>query len=160
MSPKINYSLMGGFSQDVGVSQSSTNSGGPGPAQPIYAVTLNYQPSEKLGFTAAVSRYVSPPTSVFANTQINTAESLSLHYSLSPKVLLTASVGLSTTSGSSHGVPGTFGANTLLSTSLKASYELTRFTSLTASMQNSSRETNGQRVRTEIIMIGLDFRPY
>ena len=159
ISPMVNFSVMGGLTQDVGINSPGNNSGST-PAEPIYALTLNYLPSDKLSLTGSVSRSVSAPTSIIANTQVNTGESVSLRYSLTPKVSLTATVGVSTTAGSNVNIPGVFGANTLLSTQLKAAYEITRFTSLTASVQNQSRETNGQRLRTEIIMMGLDFRPY
>jgi hypothetical protein len=113
------------------------------------------------------SRSVSAPTTIVANIQVNTAQTASVSYAWTPKVSLTGTVGLSTTAGAVNtgvqNAPNTyllFGANTLWNASLRASYQITPFTTASASMQNSSRETNGTHVNTSIVMIGLDYRPY
>jgi hypothetical protein len=156
-SDKINFSLMTGITEDVG---------GASTPRPIYSMTINYLPSEKLSFVFTASHLVSPPVSIIAATQINNVESVSVIYAWTTKFNLQASVAQTMTeAGNGASTPNNptaftnFGSNTLMSATIKASYSWTPFTSLVLSVQNSNRATNGTNLRTELIMLGLDYRP-
>ena len=106
------------------------------------------------------------PVSIIAATQINNVESVSVIYAWTTKFNLQASVAQTMTeAGNGASTPNNptaftnFGSNTLMSATIKASYSWTPFTSLVLSVQNSNRATNGTNLRTELIMLGLDYRP-
>jgi hypothetical protein len=166
IAPLLNVSAMGGFTESLGLSSPGSVATKNGPLSPIYSFTLNYLPTSKWTLSFVSSRTVSAPNSIIASaTQVSTTQSLTASYAWTPKFTLQASYGLTTTSAPGSTVPSPiynaylYGANTLWSSSLNATYQMTPFTSLVFALQNSNRQTNGTRLNTSIVTMGLDYRP-
>ncbi len=164
ISQKLNFSLMGGFAQALSDVTSVTATVNTSP-QPIYSGTINYQLSDKLAIMANASHLVTAPTSIIANIQTTTVESAAVSYFWSSKITFSASLANTEITGSFGTSNRTqssnlFGANNLTSATLKAIYIITPFTSLALSIQNSSRSLNGQNLNTNLVMMGLDYKPY
>jgi hypothetical protein len=175
----ITYSIMGGFTQSLDLILSPNNTTN-GKLQPVYSVSLFYNPTPKWTVTINSSRTVSPPNTLITNstTQTTTTQAATLTYAWTPKLSLSASLGLSTSSA-----PGAtrnpsplynsllYGPSTFYTASIGATYTITPFTSLVFSLNQSKRQfnptnavaatsaTNGN-VNTSIVMIGLDYRPH
>jgi hypothetical protein len=167
IAPLLNFSAMGGFTENIGLSSPGYGATKNGPLEPIYSLTVNYVPTSKWTLSLATSRTVSAPTSIIAsNTQVSTTQSLTASYAWTPKFTLQASYGVTATSAPGSNVTASnansylYGANTLWSSTINATYQLTPFTSLAFSLQKSNRETNGTHLNTSLVTLGLDYRPH
>ena len=58
----------------------------PSKIEPQYSLSLNWSPTPKLSFSAAVSRSAGVSTSVIANTQISESVNLGMNYQVTPKI--------------------------------------------------------------------------
>jgi hypothetical protein len=137
----------------------------PSATTPIYSFLASYLPTPKWTFLLNVSRTVSPPVSVLAGTQIGDAESFTASYLWTPKLNLALTLSRSHLSAAqplSNAITqalGGYGANTFMSALLKATYQMTPFTSATISVQKTSRTYSSQNVASEILLFGLDYQP-
>lgn len=136
---------------------------------PSYSLTLNWRPSQKWSLSLATSHTVSQPYSVIANAQVSTTQSASISYNWTPKFSILGSLTASELGGSpalvANGADQTpvylnYGASNVFSASLAASYQWTPFTSATISVQRSDRTFDSQHITSDLVMMGLDYRPY
>lgn len=143
-----------------GVSAAASAAGGPPPrAIGVYKAELDLTASDiwRIAFTA--SRKLGPPVSIEANSQVAEMEGVSVGWRPSPKLSVTASLNrLWLENGPT--TPGLYGGTTLIMLSGKAVYQLTPFTSLTASCQRARRSLSSGNSYTDVAMIGVDFKPY
>jgi hypothetical protein len=165
---------MGGFTESLDLISSTRNTTTNGPLQPVYSVSLFYNPSPKWTMTINASRTVSPPNSIVTNstTQTTTTQAATLTYAWTPKLNLSASLGVSTSNapGAIKLAPLFYGPSTFYTASIGATYIITPFTSLVFSLNQTKRQynatsafaasnaTNGN-VNTSLVTIGLDYRP-
>jgi hypothetical protein len=161
----LNFSLSGGmaFINEQTVGHRSTSP----PAIPTYALTINWLPSPKWFFAINANRTVTPPISVLGGSQIGDLENVTVTYFWTPKVSIVATLARNFLAAN-QAVPvantltralGGFGANTLLSASLKALYQVTPFTTASISYQKSDRTLTGENIPTDIVLFGLDYQP-
>jgi len=136
---------------------------GPGDGRPrqvgTYSAELVFAPSELWRAVLAASRALGPPVSIRAAAQIAETQSLTVNWRASPKLAFTASVARLRLEGGPPAA-GLYGGSTLTAVAGKAVYQLTPFTSLSASVQRVERRLAGGRVPTTVAMIGVDFKPY
>jgi len=160
------YSEKLSFLAMLGLSQPNVNSGQTGqksdPLIPVYSVVLNWAPSTKWTISATASRIVSAPTSIVANSQLTNMQGATLVYHWTPKFNLQLGLSRSTYDAPQTAVSGiaSYYANSAVTASFKALYQLTPFTSASASFQHVSRESLGLSAPANISMVGLNFRPY
>jgi hypothetical protein len=165
ISPMLNFNLSGGLAiiNEQTAGQHSTSP----PAIPTFALTVNWLPSPKWLFAINADRTVTPPVSVLGGTQVGDTENVSMTYFLTPKVSLVATFARNFLAGNQT-TPiannltralGGFGANTLLSATLKALYQVTPFTTASISYQKSDRTLTGENIPTDIVLFGLDYQP-
>jgi hypothetical protein len=143
----------------IGVSEAPAPADGRPRALGVYSAGLAWTPSELWRAELAASRTLGAPVTIRANAQVSQAQSLSLTWWVSPKFGLTASLGRLRLESGPTGA-GLYGGSTLTTLSGRAVYQLTPFTRLTASAQRAERGLSLGRTRTDVAMIGVDFKPY
>jgi hypothetical protein len=144
----------------AGASGASSAAGGPPPREiVVYKAEIDFTPSDlwRIAFTA--NRKLGAPVSIQSNSQVSEAQSVSVGWRPSPRLSLTASLSrLWLESGPS--APGLYGGTTLITLSGRAVYQLTPFTSLTASCLRAQRSLTSGISSATVAMIGVDFKPY
>jgi len=124
-----------------------------------YNAELAWTPSELWRAALSASQTLSAPVSILANSQIARAQNLSLTWRPTPKLSFSAGLGrLWLENGPT--ASGLYGGTTLTSLSGRAVYQMTPFTSLTATVLRADRSLTSGRTHTTIAMIGVDFKPY
>lgn len=161
-SDKFDVSALGGLAVADVPGANGRNS-----TSPIYTFSANWRPSPLWVINVSVSRTVTPPVSALSYTQVGNAESFGVTYIITPKVTLNAAIGRSQLLGASVAALANnpnasllaFGSNTLISSSFKANYQWTPFTSAYLSVSTSQRSGNSGNIPQNIFMLGLDYRP-
>ncbi len=168
----FNFSIMGGVSESLDLTSASGNRTN-GPLSPVYSISLSYHPTSKWALTLSSSRTVAAPTSILTTsaTQTSTAQAASFSYALTPKVNLSASLGMSTSTAPGRTAGGNFGnlyygPSNVMNVTLGAAYTITPFTSLVLSLYQTKRQSTGTsalngsgNVNSSIVTLGLDYRP-
>ena len=165
LSDIFNFSAAGGMST-TGEETTGTHNLTP-PATPTYSVTANWLPTPKWSIQISANRSVAPPVSIIAGSQVTDAEQAAITYYWTPKLSLSATLARSNLGGNQVAAVnqltqalGGFGANTLLSASLKASYQVTPFTTASLYYQKYNRVTSGEYISSGIVLFGIDYQPH
>jgi hypothetical protein len=123
----------------------------------------------KLSLNAAVSRLVSPATSILSNLQLTESATVGLTYQCTPKLSLSANVQASYITGSVGGnsvntinpllLPLTSNENAY-SAQAKVAYAMTPFLSSSLSYQYYKTVQANLTTTTSVILLALNFNPY
>jgi len=88
----------------IGVSDEYFSFGIPHTILPQYSFSVQWTATPKLAFTAVVSRFAAPPTSIISNLQATDSATASVTYHYTPKVLLSANLEASYSTGAAGAV--------------------------------------------------------
>ncbi len=129
---------------------------------PSYSLGVNWRPTEKWSVNVTAGHTAGVATSIIANAQVTDIQSASVTYAWSPKLSLQGSLSRAETSGAANLVANSsyYGPGTSFRATARATYQITPFTSASASYQRSDRTINGYTVMNNVAMIGLDYKPY
>jgi hypothetical protein len=134
---------------------------------PIFTLGTTWAFTPKLNLTAAVSRTVSPPTTVIANAESSLDASVTLGYQLTPKVTATAggsffySNSTFTSALAEAGFSPFFtGTNRSYSLNAGLSYAMTPFLSAGLNASYSERVGSGFITAQDLVTVSLNYRPY
>lgn len=143
----------------IGASAAPTTPGAAPNQIAVYDAELLWTPSELWRASFSASRTLNAPISILANSQIAQTLNFSLTWRPTPKLSFTAGLGrLRLENGPT--TPGLYGGTTLNTVSGRAVYQMTPFTSLTASFLRGIRSVAAGQTQTTLAMIGVDFKPY
>ena len=138
--------------------------------EPVYSLSATWAATPKLHLAAALSRTVSPPTSVLANIQVTENANLRLDYSLTPKVLIAATVSASRSSGNFGGTPGfststpinrVFASNSdYYSANASINYAMTPFVTANLSYTYNKTVQSNLVTPTNVVLLAVTYSPY
>jgi hypothetical protein len=152
----------------VGITNSSFNFGLPSSIEPQYSLSATWYVTPKLELTVSGARAVTPPTNVIGNLQTTENVNVGLHYSLTPKVELSANAqvahnssafGASVSNALQTAFPNLTESN-LYSVQLGASYSITPFLLANLTCQYSRTVQPNLVTPTSIVTLSLNYAPY
>ncbi len=143
----------------IGVSAAPSTPGASPNQIGVYNAELVWTPSELWRVALSANRTLNAPISILANSQIAQSQNFSLTWRPTPKLSFSAGLGrLRLENGPV--TPGLYGGTTLITVSGRAVYQMTPFTSLTASFLRANRSVAAGQTQTTLALLGVDFKPY
>jgi hypothetical protein len=137
--------------------------------EPVYSLSATWAATPKLSLNAAVSKVVSPPTSIIANLQVTESANLGLSYSLTPKLVAAAGVSYSYSTGgfatastplaASSVSPFTANVN-YYSANASVNYTITPFVTANLSYTYTKSVQANMVTPTNVVLLALTFSPY
>jgi hypothetical protein len=137
--------------------------------EPQYSLAVTWSVTPKLGLDAAVQRSVTPPTAVIGNLQTTESAQVGLHYTLTPKVQLSAGVNTSRSSSTLSNVaisalsaifPTLSNQSNSYGLQAAIAYAMTPFLAASLSYQYTRTVQTNFVTPSSLILLNLSFAPY
>jgi len=153
----------------VGATNASFTLALPSRILPLYSASATWAATPKVGLTASVGRFVTPPQAFIGNAQITETASLGLTYQFSPKTAFSAAVSRANASsgftqlGSTalNGVPAN-AVSALNSYNVSASlaYDITPFLAANLNYLYSRSVQSGFVTPQSLVILTVNYNPY